>query len=345
MLPSSVRRVVAAAPHQSPLLSPFCSASPRGPAALVYSCNPPSCQQRRRYSSSKPSSPNNSAKGIPDGEVTTSPAQSTKQTSEKRRRKTKENVDLPKLPSVPSTQHISKDKMALSAFWSLHRPMSVTHCYPKVVTDDAFAQIFAPRSRANKVSDVVSTISRSVEQLEQPMQSLSLGEGEAVMDPNSEQVHKIDLKHPDGTESSVYVQLNTMSGQFLPFRPPPIPGSTGQPAEAKSEEAAASATEVHEPQHRTYKAIFTLEETIDESGDARIVAHSPQLVEESEATVPRTFIERMALRQIRRENVRGQGLDMYAISVKRQRKLKMKKKKYKKLMKRTRTLRRKMDRL
>lgn len=34
---------------------------------------------------------------------------------------------------------------------------------------------------------------------------------------------------------------------------------------------------------------------------------------------------------------------MYAISVKRQRKLKMKKHKYKKLMRRTRTLRRKLD--
>jgi hypothetical protein len=35
---------------------------------------------------------------------------------------------------------------------------------------------------------------------------------------------------------------------------------------------------------------------------------------------------------------------MYAISVKRQRKLRMKKKKYKKLMKRTRNERRKLDR-
>ncbi|KAI1489778.1 hypothetical protein F5X96DRAFT_639406 [Biscogniauxia mediterranea] len=344
MLPSSVRRVVAAAPHQSPLLSPFCSTSARAPAALAFSCNTPCQQQRRRYSSSKPSSPNDSPKGISDGQVTTAPAQSTKQSGEKRRRKAKDSVDLPKLPSVPSTQHVPNEKMALSAFWSLHRPMSVTHSYPKVITDDAFAQIFAPRSKSNKYSDVVSTISQSVDQLEQPMQSLSLGEGEAVMDPNSDQVHKIDLKHPDGTESSVYVQLNTMSGQFLPFRPPPLPGSSGQAAEVKSERATA-ATEMQEPQHRTYKAIFTLEETIDETGDARIVAHSPQLIEEGDASVPRTFVERMALRQIRREHVRGQSSDMYAISVRRQRKLKMKKKKYKKLMKRTRTLRRKMDRL
>ncbi|KAG4218531.1 hypothetical protein PC116_g32989 [Phytophthora cactorum] len=90
--------------------------------------------------------------------------------------------------------------------------------------------------------------------------------------------------------------------------------------------------------------MFTLEETTDDNGQIRIIAHSPQVVEEPRA--PKTFLERMALRQIRwREEVRGQSPDMHAISVRRQRKLKMKKKKYKKLMKRTRNARRKLDRV
>jgi hypothetical protein len=54
----------------------------------------------------------------------------------------------------------------------------------------------------------------------------------------------------------------------------------------------------------------------------------------SEENTPRTF----------REHVARRRYGMYMISVKRQRKLKMKKHKYKKLMKRTRLLRRKLDR-
>lgn len=221
--------------------------------------------------------------------------------------------------------------------------MSVTHSFPKTVSDDAFAQIFAPRTKNNKYNDVMSTLSRTVDELEQPMQNLSLDtqqSGETVTDANGEPMHKIDVKHPDGTESSVYVQLNAMSGQFLPFRPPPLP----QPESAAPAEAGAEQVAEEIPHHRVYKAMFTLEETTDENGQVRIVAHTPQLVEEAPA--PRTFLERMAQRQIRwRDDVRGQSPDMIAISVRRQRKLKMKKKKYKKLMKRTRNIRRKLDRI
>lgn len=191
----------------------------------------------------------------------------------------------------------------------------------------------------------MSTISRTVDELEQPMQNLTLETqqgGETVTDANGEPMHKIDLKHPDGTQSSVYVQLNAMSGQFLPFRPPPLP----QAENAGESEADAKLEKMMEnvPQTRVYKAMFTLEESTDENGQLRIVAHSPELVEEAPA--PRTFLERMAMRQIRwREEARGESPEMLAISVKRQRKLKMKKKKYKKLMKRTRNERRKLDRI
>ncbi|KAI1475697.1 hypothetical protein K445DRAFT_313990 [Daldinia sp. EC12] len=340
MLPYSVRRVVTAAP-QSSLLSNLTPSSARTPAALTLCCSSRG-QQRRRYSSSKPSSPNDSPKGIPDGQVTTSPSQSSKQSGEKRKRKGKEWMDLQqKLPSVPSTQHVPQEALALSTFFSLHRPMSVTHSFPKTITDDAFAQIFAPRTKNNKYADVMSTLSRTVDELEQPMQNpdLDAQSGETITDPNGESTHKIDLKHPDGSESSVYVQLNAMSGQFFPFRPPPLPQAEGSTITETARE------EVEDPrQHRVYKAMFTFEETTDDNGQIRIIAHSPRVVEEPRA--PKTFLERMALRQIRwREEVRGQSPDMHAISVRRQRKLKMKKKKYKKLMKRTRNARRKLDRV
>lgn len=109
MLPSSVRRVVSAAP-QSQLLSNLAPSSSRAPAAAFTLCSNPQSQQRRRYSSSKPSSPSDSPKGIPDGQVTAAPSQSSKQSGEKRKRKVKEWMDIQqKLPSVPSTQHVPQE--------------------------------------------------------------------------------------------------------------------------------------------------------------------------------------------------------------------------------------------
>ena len=218
----------------------------------------------------------------------------------------------------------------------------MTHSFPRTIDDETFAQIFAARSPNNSYGDVMSTLSRTVEELEQPLQSLSMeGQQEmGVSDMDNQPAQKIDLKHPDGTESSVYVHLNSMSGQFVPFRPPPLP----QPASASAVSTETGAEEAAEqaPQHRVYKAVFTLEETTDPSGDVRIVAHSPTLMEEHEH--PKGF-GRKSIRQYRQEQVEGRPNKMHAISVYRQRKLKMKKKKYKKLMKRTRNERRKLDRI
>ncbi|KAI0126390.1 hypothetical protein BJ170DRAFT_683983 [Xylariales sp. AK1849] len=345
MLPSSVRRVVTVAP-QSALLSNFAPTAARATAAAAVSFPYNSRnQQRRRYSSSKPSSPNDSPKSLPAGQMTASPTQSSKSTGEKRRRKAKDNtadaIGKPTFPSVPSTAHVPLESLALSTFFSQHRPMSVTQGFPRAVTDDAFARIFAPRSKAGKYSDVVSALSRTVDELEQPMQDLTIsGQDEAATLDADDQLHRIEVRNSDGSESSMYVQLNAMSGQFLPFRPPPLP----QPelAVTSTKTGAKEAVETT-PQYRVYKAIFTLEETTEPNGEVRIVAHSPTLIDKD--STPRTFLERKAVRQLRRQEADGRPNEMIAISVKRQRKLKMKKKKYKKLMKRTRNERRKLDRV
>ena len=216
----------------------------------------------------------------------------------------------------------------------------MTQSFPKTINDDVFAQIFAPRSKGAKYNDVMSTLTRTVEELEQPMSGMTLNEQQesAMAGADTEGMQKIELRHPDGTESSFYIQLNAMAGQFVPFRPPPLP----QPESAASAETGAENVVEPQEQHRVYKAVLTLEETTDANGEVRIVAHSPKLIEER--TKPQPFISRMAVRQWRREEVRGRADKMMAISVRRQRKLRMKKKKYKKLMKRTRTERRKLDR-
>ncbi|KAI1818188.1 hypothetical protein GGS20DRAFT_344095 [Poronia punctata] len=366
MLPSTVRRLATAAP-QSTLLTPFVPTTTRATAALTLNNNP-RCNQRRRYSSSKPSSPNDSPKNPPAGTVSTSPVQSTKQSGEKRKRKTKDmstRQKLPTVPSVPSTQDMPQEALAVSSFFSLHRPISVTHSFPRAITDDAFAQIFAARSKAS-YNRVMSTIARTVDQLEHPMQGLTMspqqvGDGSAANDMSNSPLQQIMFKAGEGAESSLDLQLDQASGAYLPFHPPPVPKplSAGESEVGASDRAQTRAMMLegdaaleHEPQARTYKAVFTLEETTDKHGNVRITAHSPQLLEEHDgeesygvSNPPRSFLERMALRQIRREHVRGQASGMLAISVKRQRKLKMKKKKYKKLMRRTRNERRKLDRV
>ena len=171
------------------------------------------------------------------------------------------------------------------------------------------------------------------------MASLSLQEG---VEQHEDNMQKIELKHADGSESSVYVQVNAMSGQFLPFQPPPLPRPE---AEAEAADVEAVAEEQETPHHRVYKAVLTIEEQTDADGQVKVVAHSPQIIEEP-AGPPRSFLERMAVRHLRYEDAaRQRERSMLAISVRRQKKLKMKKKKYKKLMRRTRNERRKLDRI
>ncbi|KXH48292.1 hypothetical protein CSAL01_05657 [Colletotrichum salicis] len=355
MLPSSVRRVVASAP-QSPLVASLTTSAPRAATATITLQQRPVGGHQRRWSSSSPSNPNNNgSKDIPaqgqsvhaSTSSSSSSSSSSKSNGEKRKRKSKDSADreaAQKLPSVPSTQHLSQEALGLSTFFSLHRPISVTHSMPKSVTEEAFAAIFKPRSRANKVTDVISTLSRTTDDLEGAMAKMTIGHQET--DASGEPVQKIDYKNPDGTESSVYVQLNSMAGQFVPFRPPPAPEAMGETSDAATHAAAAeSAVEDlldETPHHRVYKAMFTIEETTDADGQVQVLAHSPKIMQDGDA--PRSFLERMALRQMKFDEAQGHDT-MHALSVKRQRKLKMKKKKYKKLMKRTRNLRRKLDRI
>jgi hypothetical protein len=230
---------------------------------------------------------------------------------------------------------------------------------PKAVSDESFAQIFAPRSRSSRVADVLSTLSQTVHNLEESQSRVNANKdkqrSQDAQDPE-EGTTKLSLKHPDGSETNLHIQLNPLSGQFLPYSAPPVPEPLVE-TEAEAAEAANSAlaeeTAASDPQQqqeesptRVYKAMVTIEETVDANGQFKVLAHSPELVEDDGQQQPRSFLERMAWRQLRYDEARRQqDRTMQAISVRRQRKLKMKKKKYKKLMKRTRNLRRKLDRL
>ncbi|KAK1238272.1 hypothetical protein MKX07_006418 [Trichoderma sp. CBMAI-0711] len=352
MLPLSVRRAVASAPQGAGLTS-LATSVPKV-AASSFILNRP----QRRMSSSKPSR-SDEPNDIAAGQSVPASASARGESKAGRKRKTKDAADrnaaFKKLPSVPSTHHMSEEgeryilvclqvfsllltqilALGLSTFFSLHRPISVTQTMPRTVTDEHFASIFATRSKSSRIRDTVSTLSDTIDQLEGPMAQMTIGGQDQGA---SDGMHRLDVKNSDGSESSIYLQVDAMSGEFLPFRPPPLP----QPQQGVEAEGVAAESEALEEaaHHRVYKAMFTIEESTEPDGQIRIIAHSPRIMQDEQ---PRNFLERLALRQLRFDQTRGHR-DMYAISVKRQRKLKMKKKKYKKLMKRTRNLRRKLDR-
>ncbi|PKS12731.1 hypothetical protein jhhlp_000939 [Lomentospora prolificans] len=347
MLHHTVRRVASTAAAQSSLFtaSSLGSHAPKAAASLATPQRKGPLHQRR-YSSSKPSSPNNRSngpKGLPTGETVSASASSSevKAPSEKRKRKSKVNDEASDpfhgFPSVPSTQHLSQEALGLSSFFSMHRPISITHSLPRNISDEAFAEIFAPRSSANKTNEVISTLSRAVDDLEGPMAKMTISrDGQA--DHAGEGVQKIDLRHADGRESSLFVQVKSMTGQFLPFQPPPLP----EPQAANGEALGSSAeSEVDlSPQHRVYRAMFTIEETLDADGQVHVLAHSPKILNDEAGT---RYIDR--LRRMRYEDALRRRDTLHAISVKKRRKLKMKKKKFKKKLKASRKLRERLHKI
>ncbi|KAM4058104.1 hypothetical protein HRG_010942 [Hirsutella rhossiliensis] len=340
MLPSSVRRVVVSAAPQAAALASSLGPSSAAPVLVR--------GHQRRCSSSKPSRPDNGPGDIPAGQSSVPASASTsaraegKAGSDKRKRKNKDASDrsasFRKLPSVPATNHLSQEAIGLSSFFSLHRPISITQTMPRSVSDEHFASIFAAHAKANKAAETMSTLSDTIDQLEGPMAQMTIEAHHDDHHARADGMRKVEVRNPDGSESSLYLQVDAMSGDFLPYRPPPLP----RPQSAADSEGMAADSEALDqgPQHRVYRAMFTIEETTEPDGQIRIVAHSPRIVNDDQ---PRGFLARMARRQLTFDEAQARR-DMHAISVKRQRKLKMKKKKYKKLMKRTRNLRRKLDR-
>lgn len=232
------------------------------------------------------------------------------------------------------------------------------------MTDDAFAAIFTLGTKANaKPSEVISTLSTTLEMMQQPFTSNphqqepwneETDELRAAI--TSESYNKTEVQHLDsapGADSMLEFPRHILPGKYQPFHPPPPPVPMNT---ADSLAAGLEAAESLTPQQRTYHSILTIQESTDENGDVTYQAHSSPLVQQpslpNTLANPQKFLSRMKLRQSRYDSYRElremgeeeEKTGMWTISVKRQRKLKMKKHKYKKLMRRTRNLRRRLDR-
>ena len=181
------------------------------------------------------------------------------------------------------------------------------------------------------------------------------------------QPSNIQLRVPNG----VKIVIQEIARRFRPYNAPPVPVAISD-AELEAREAEASAAETNEDaqtrqiqnedqEPQVHQIVMTVHENVDLQNGHFFTSHETPSIEmrgNDNADVEYHEITEQPSEPItqsggrRRVGSISDGLDrrrrwneMYAISVKRQRRLKMKKHKYKKLMRKTRNLRRRQDKL
>ncbi|KAI5369231.1 putative mitochondrial mRNA-processing protein COX24 [Septoria linicola] len=281
------------------------------------------------------------------------------------------------LPAVPG-MHMQKPEFSVSSFFSLHRPLSVGTTIPPPSSAEAFDSIFesqTPRdpwengnSAERRPEDVVYALRNLFDDVDHKTpQTEEEGIRWEVMHEGQDGV-----KHLDGPPR--LKTLDEMVAQFKPFEAPPPPQPF--PEQMKTAEKKSRTSK---PKQKRYATTIFLTESTSETGQKTYTASTSPIVripEDAQAAIEEPAQQqqdttRSGFRQRMQRNQRASFLRqqnklsarptattpfirnapsaarlnrMLLISVKRQRKLKMKKHKYKKLMKRTRNLRRRQDR-
>ncbi|KAL8802133.1 MAG: hypothetical protein Q9182_003999 [Xanthomendoza sp. 2 TL-2023] len=278
----------------------------------------------------------------------------------------------PNIPSVPSTQNVHPWNVHIASLFSQNRPISLTHPFPTPSTESQFSSIFESKAaRKTPFQDVIYTLSFAIESLDNAAAQHEQHHTGTKRSPSI-----TEMTHLDGESQYPTIDMNELSKHFRPFVPPPPPvpfdeSSTAllPPTTPKRRKAVKQRTfsttliiteQAHPNGHKIYQArISPIREThspLSTRQEEQLPSTIPQtyedqqddLVEIIDITPPsgrQPFRERMRNRhQAWEDGLEGKKRQIWrAISVKRQRKLKMKKHKYKKLMRRTRNLRRRMD--
>ncbi|KAL4879688.1 hypothetical protein BJY04DRAFT_92701 [Aspergillus karnatakaensis] len=266
-----------------------------------------------------------------------------------------------RLPSVPSTQHLQpigqfnedracihgletnsmiiRTDVHIASFFSIHRPISVSTTVPPISSSEAFDSLFATKQTSkNGSDDVIFTLSSAVNSMENVAHRFAENDGSmGGFDFENGQIDGLDM-------SELKLSVEEYTRRLRPFQPPPPP----VPYVSSKDLVAAESGDLHQPQETSYSTVLTIQESTHSDGSKTYEAHTTPFIQarsmeapgadeiEAVIDVPRssdtTYIERL------RNNA-----TMHALSTRRRRKLKMKKHKFKKLLRRTRTLRRKLD--
>ncbi|KAL4980690.1 hypothetical protein BDW66DRAFT_124559 [Aspergillus desertorum] len=236
------------------------------------------------------------------------------------------------LPSVPSTQHLQPHDVQLASFFSIHRPISVSTTVPPPSTPEAFDSIFTKQASKNASDDVIFTLSSTVNSMEHAAHHLA--ENDGIMNAFSE----LESNQFDGLDmTELKLSVEEMTKRLRPFNPPPPPTPYVASAEAEQPHETSS-----------YSTVLTIQESTFSDGSKTYEACTTPIVQARTMEAPgaegtdavidvplnsqTTYFERL----------RNHGT-MQALSTRRRRIRKMKNHKFKKLLRRTRTLRRKLD--
>lgn len=249
----------------------------------------------------------------------------------------------------------------MASLFSLHRPLSVTSAVPVITSPEAFSSIFASRKSGKpQTADVIYTLTSTLSGLESAVHQQQQQHQQQQKQPNGSE--EGDLRnavtqasvsnaessqtHLDGVPlSNMKQSIQEFAKQFRPFNPPPAPIPMGsEDADIPEQKPTESADGQTVPNR--YNATLTIRESTNPNGLKTYSAHTSPLIRiQDEPSQGRSEIHAPSFSPVRylgRLRIRRER--MHALSVKRQRKLKMKKHKYKKLMRRTRNLRRRLDR-
>ncbi|KAI9043719.1 mitochondrial 37S ribosomal protein mS38 [Aspergillus affinis] len=306
--------------------------------------------RQRRYSSSssKPSdgsrnvdaSSQTPAKGVNSAEKREGKASKRrgKENNGRNGSKSNQHTAFSRLPSVPSTQHLQPHDVHVASFFSIHRPISVSTTVPPTSSSEAFDALFtAKRSLKHEADDVMFTLSSTVDSMEN-----------AALHADQEgPVSSFEMEggHPDGMNmADVKISIEELTKSLRPFHPPPPP----VPFDEASAATATAESEGHETS--SYSTVLTIHESTHADGRKTYEAHTGPFLRNADemdapgATdsdaiidVPANHSETTYIERVRNNR------SMHALSTKRRRRLKMKKHKFKKLLRRTRTLRRKLE--
>lgn len=151
----------------------------------------------------------------------------------------------------------------------------------------------------------------------------------------------------DGVEAKMSVEEFTK--RLRPFNPPPPPAAVDT---NDSADATESSETQNQPGTSTYSTVLTIRESRHPDGRKTYEAHTGPFVRDDNVEAPAGITDEATIDapsappsgMTYMERLR-QNRTMHTLSTKRRRRVKMKKHKFKKLMRRTRTLRRKHDKL
>jgi len=244
------------------------------------------------------------------------------------------------LPSVPSTQHLQPHDVHVASFFSIHRPISVTNSVPTASSAEAFDAIFTSKKRPKtEIEHVTYTLTSAIQQIEKARQN------QEEQDDLRRAITRASVSHSESDPvqlEAFSASIEELTSRLPPFNPPvpPTPFTDENEIEMPHHEHPDTVP----TSLQTFSTVLTIRESTHSDGHKTYEAHATPFIQNNDLEAPgegfmndsrgprKTHIERLL-------NTKT----MFAISVKRQRRLKMKKHKFKKLLRKTRTLRRKLE--